>query len=132
MAGWSYEDCGTPEGTLLIRSISVTPDPPRPGQGLTIRVGGDLQKLLDDEAYVEITVKLGLIKVHQKRQTLKEFFAEWGASVPSATGRFDVEFSKTLPREIPAAKFKIRLDAFTGREEDAFCLEFTVDFGQRP
>lgn len=84
--------------------------------------------MLDDEAYVETTVKLGLIKLLQKRQTLKEFFAEWGGSVPSATGPFTVELSKALPREIPRAKFTIRLDAYTGAEEEAFCLELKVNF----
>ncbi|MEV4430577.1 ML domain-containing protein [Streptomyces sp. R-07] len=128
MASWIYEDRGTPEDALLIGAIKVSPDPPAPGRDLVVQVRGDLQKLLDDEAYVEITMKLGLIKLLQKRNTLKEFFAEWGASVPSETGPFTLEFSKALPREIPSATFTIRLDAYTGGEEDVFCLEFKVNF----
>jgi hypothetical protein len=54
--------------------------------------------------------------------------AEWSASVPTKTGPFTLELSRQLAREIPPAKFNILLNAYTGAEEDAFCLEFTVDF----
>ncbi|MDY0812405.1 ML domain-containing protein [Kitasatospora purpeofusca] len=128
MAGWSYEDRGLPTDVFLIDSIMVTPDPPRPGLDVAIKVGGQLREVPDTDTYVDITVKLGLIKILQKRQSLSEFLAEWGASMPTKTGPFALELSRSLPREIPPAKFKIRVDGYTGTEEDAFCLEFTADF----
>lgn len=132
MAGWSYEDRGSPEDVFQIDSIVVAPDPPEPGKDLLIRVSGQLREVPDAETYVEVTVKLGLIKILQKRWLLSELLAEWGASVPTKTGQFTLELSQKLAKEIPRAKFTIRLDAYTGADEDAFCLEFKADFMKLP
>ncbi len=128
MAGWSYEDRGTPEDIFLFDSIVVTPDPPAPGKELQIRLSGQLNQVPDAETYVDVTVKLGLIKILQKQRLLSDLFAEWGTSVPTETGPFVLELSQKLAREIPQAKFTIRLDAYTGADAEAFCLEFKVNF----
>ncbi|MDY0811463.1 ML domain-containing protein [Kitasatospora purpeofusca] len=130
MADWSYEDQGLPTDVFQIDSITVTPDPPTPGRDVMIKVLGQLRAVPDAETYVVLAVKLGLIKIHHKRQLLSEFLAEWGASVPTKTGPFTLELSRWLAREIPPAKLKITVDAHTGAEEDAFCLGFTADFSK--
>ncbi|MFH9201300.1 ML domain-containing protein [Streptomyces anulatus] len=132
MAGWRYEDRGTPDDVFQIDSIAVAPDPPELAKDLLIKVTGQLSRVPDTETYVDVIVKLGLIKILQKKQLLSELLAEWGASVPTKTGPFTLELSKELAKGTPAAKFTIRLDAYTGADEEAFCLEFNVDFVQPP
>ncbi|MFC8824933.1 ML domain-containing protein [Streptomyces sp. NPDC057137] len=132
MARWDYEDRGTPDDVFRIDSIAVNPDPPELAKDLLIKVTGQLSAVPDAETYVDVTVKLGLIKLVQKRQLLSELLAEWGATVPTKTGPFTLELSRKLAKETPPAKFKIRLDGYTGADEEAFCLEFTVGFMKPP
>lgn len=132
MAGWSYEDRGTPGDVFEVNSIVVTPDPPEVAEDLLIRVTGQLRQVPDAETYVDITVKLGLIRLSHKQQLLSELLGEWGASVPTKTGPFTLELSRKLAKDTPRGKFTIRADGYTGADEDAFCLEFSVDFMTPP
>jgi hypothetical protein len=72
---------------IQIESIKVSPDPPKPGQDLTVTVKGaaidvievmnslfclrrkvvEGARQLKEGAYADVTVKLGLIKLVQKR-----------------------------------------------------------------
>jgi len=76
---------GTPDDVIQIESIQVTPDPPQPGKDLTVRVVGVaseiiqassnpsfslrrlLTRLMQEGAYADVTVKLGLVKLLRKR-----------------------------------------------------------------
>lgn len=101
---WSYSDCGTiaqpyspvdekpelspPSGTpsdiVRLRSLEVSPDPPKPGQNLTITASGTVletikvrvflhvsahsthQSTMQDGAWAQVVIKLGLIKLLDK------------------------------------------------------------------
>ena len=76
---------GLPDDIVQIKSIEVSPDPPQPGQNLTVKVNGYTSEpivvrhapsstygttnncVLQEGAYADVTVKLGLIKLLQKR-----------------------------------------------------------------
>ncbi|MFE9258065.1 ML domain-containing protein [Streptomyces sp. NPDC006879] len=99
---------------------------PAGGQRPTDQVSGQLRQVPDAETYVDITVKLGLIKLSHKQQLLSELLGEWGASVPTKTDPFTLELSRKLAKDTPRGKFTIPADGYTGADEDAFCLEFTT------
>lgn len=50
-----------------IESITVSPDPPEPGKNLTVTVEATANEVVEEGAYADVTVKLGLIKLLQKR-----------------------------------------------------------------
>ncbi|KAI0280649.1 hypothetical protein BGY98DRAFT_312792 [Russula aff. rugulosa BPL654] len=70
--GWSWTDCGFPTDAIQIESISVSPDPPQPGQNLTVTVQASAQEEVEEGAYADVEVKLGLIKLLHKRFDLCE------------------------------------------------------------
>ncbi|KAG6334292.1 hypothetical protein ID866_4789 [Astraeus odoratus] len=134
MEGWSYVDCGLAADPIQLESISVIPDPPRPGQDLTVVVKGHVTDTIKDGAYADVTVKLGLIKLLQKQFDLCEEARTANASVqcPVEPGAYIVNHTVTLPKEIPQAKFVINVRGYTVDEEDLLCLDLKVDFMRNP
>lgn len=80
---------GTPQHIIQIDSITVNPDPPQPGKDLTVTVTANavspvevlirffavlqiFNNHLQEGAYADVSVKLGLIKLLQKRFDLCE------------------------------------------------------------
>lgn len=81
-AGWEYADCGmrtwamrafayrnfvgSPSNPIQIDSIELSPDPPVPGQDLTVKVKALVTEVIEEGASADVLVKLGLIKLLQK------------------------------------------------------------------
>ncbi|KAI0274633.1 ML domain-containing protein [Gloeopeniophorella convolvens] len=153
MEGWSWESCGqfssvsSPLAPLTyilsqglstdavqIDSIDVFPDPPKPGKNLTVTVKASAQSEIEEGAYVDVVVKLGLIKLLQKQFDLCEEARNAQADVqcPVDKGSYQIEQTVTLPKEIPQAKFKINAHGYTVDDVDLFCVDLNVDFMKRP
>lgn len=138
MTSWSYENVGSETDALQIESITITPDPPRPGAELKGVIKGVVTREVIDGAFADVTVKLGLIKLVHKQfdlfAELKKEGSPWsltadsGNGAPVAPGQVELRFEGSLPREIPRAKFTINVRAFTADEEDLAGLDIKVDF----
>ncbi|KAG5654096.1 Phosphatidylglycerol/phosphatidylinositol transfer protein [Sphagnurus paluster] len=100
---WSYINCGLDTDSIQIKSIEVSPDPPQPGKDLTVKVTGTAIQTIEEGAYADVTVKLGLIKLINKRFDVCEEARNANASVqcPVEKGEYVVEHTVALPREIP-------------------------------
>ncbi|KAF8807482.1 hypothetical protein BYT27DRAFT_7256079 [Phlegmacium glaucopus] len=129
-AGWEYIDCGNEGMPVKITSIQVLPDPPKPGKDLTVIVDGTVTETLETGAYADVSVKLGLIKLLQKRFDLCEEARKANATVqcPVKPGSYHVEHTVALPEEIPPAKFVINVRGYTVEDDDLVCLDLKVDF----
>ncbi|KAI9460885.1 ML domain-containing protein [Lactarius psammicola] len=132
--GWKYEDCGLPTDPIQIESITVSPDPPKPGQDLTVLVKAQAQEQVQDGAYADVQVKLGLIKILQKQFDLCKEARNANTSVqcPVEKGSYVVEHTVALPKEIPQAKFNVNVQAYTIDDDDLFCVKLEVSFMRRP
>ncbi|MFF7638414.1 ML domain-containing protein [Kitasatospora sp. NPDC008050] len=138
MAKWSYVNAGSETDRLQIESITVTPDPPKPGADLKGVIKATVTAEITDGAYAEVTVKLGLVRLLQKRYDLfaelKKDGSPWsltadsGGGAPVAPGKVELTFDGSLPREIPRAKFTISVRAYTVDDEDLAALDAQVDF----
>ncbi|MGW7313906.1 ML domain-containing protein [Streptomyces sp. NPDC054854] len=141
MANWMYVNAGTPEDALQIESVSATPDPPKPGSSLRFDIKATAQGKITEGAYVDVTVKLGLIKLLHKQYDLFQLLKGdtsngWtltrttgSSSDPIEPGSADLVFAwDAFPREIPPAKFTIALRAYTVDDNDLFALDFKLDF----
>lgn len=130
MSSFGYEGNRDSDNPLVIGVIEVTPDPPQRGKDLSARITGNLVRVLGDGAYVDITVKFGLIKLHSERKALADLLNEWGGALPQETGLFTLELSnsKVLEKEFPGGKYKVILRGYTKADEDAFSLVLTVNF----
>ncbi|MFF2081415.1 ML domain-containing protein [Kitasatospora sp. NPDC058162] len=144
MASWGYQDQGQPTDALQIKSVSVTPDPPKPGSTVTLRINAVATGEIADGAYFDLTVKLGLIKLLQRRYDLFEELRGGGAEglklscdtsdgkKPIPTGDTVLTAAIDLPREVPRAKFRLQVRAYTTDEDDLAALDFDVDFLSSP
>ncbi|KAF8481171.1 ML domain-containing protein [Russula ochroleuca] len=132
--GWSWTDCGLPSDAIQIDSISVYPDPPMPGQNLTVIVEASAQEEIEEGAYADVVVKLGLIKLLQKEFDLCQEArnAETDVQCPVDKGHYVVEHTVALPNEIPRAKFTISARGYTVDDDDLFCVDLKVDFMKKP
>ncbi|KAH7334395.1 ML domain-containing protein [Rhizoctonia solani] len=127
---WSWTDCGVPSDGVQIKSIEVSPDPPKPGQDMTVTVVATSIKEITEGAYADVTVKLGLIKLLNKRFDICEEARNANADVqcPVKTGEHTVVQTVALPREIPRAKFTVDVRGYDANEDDLVCVKLNVDF----
>ncbi|KIJ68363.1 hypothetical protein HYDPIDRAFT_24649 [Hydnomerulius pinastri MD-312] len=134
MEGWSYTDCGLATDVVQLKSLTVSPDPPKPGEDLTVTAVGTAVKTIEDGAYADVTVKLGLIKLLTKSFDICQEASAANASIqcPIEQGEYTVVQTVALPKEIPQAKFTVAVRAYTADEEDMLCLDLKVDFMKRP
>ncbi|TFK77023.1 hypothetical protein BDN72DRAFT_830196 [Pluteus cervinus] len=131
---WGYTDCGLTTDIIQIRSIQVSPDPPQPGQDLTVKVNAFVTETIEEGAYADVTVKLGLVKLLHKQFDLCEEARTNEADIqcPVQPGEYTVEQTVALPKEIPRAKFGVEVAGYTKDDEDMLCLKLKVDFMKRP
>ncbi|ORX40120.1 ML domain-domain-containing protein [Kockovaella imperatae] len=134
MDSWTWTNCGTAADVVQLKSIKVSPDPPVPGKNLTVTVDAEVLQVIEDGAYVDVTVKLGLIKLLQKEFDVCEEAKNANATVqcPVQKGPYSVSQTVELPKEIPKAKFSVAVRGFTVDDEDMVCLDLLVDFMKRP
>ncbi|KAI0348481.1 hypothetical protein BDW22DRAFT_1350698 [Trametopsis cervina] len=127
---WSWEDCGSPSDPVHIKSIDISPDPPVPGEDLTVKVIGEATSTVEDGAYADVTVKVGVIKILQKEFDLCEEARNADADIecPVEKGTHEVVHTVTLPKEIPPAPFKVAVRGFTVDDEPLVCLNLQIDF----
>jgi hypothetical protein len=63
---------GIPEDILEIEYIKVVPSIISPGKEFTLEAEGKLKEKIEDGAYVEVVIKIGLIKILSKTYDLCE------------------------------------------------------------
>ncbi|EJD51898.1 hypothetical protein AURDEDRAFT_82809 [Auricularia subglabra TFB-10046 SS5] len=123
-------DCGLPTDAIQIKSIDISPDPPKPGQNVTIIATGTVQKQLNPGTYADVTVKVGLIKLLQKRFDVCEEAENANVDVqcPVDPDTYTITQTVELPKEVPPAKFVINVRGYTEEEEPMVCLDLKLDF----
>ncbi|KAJ7264505.1 MD-2-related lipid-recognition domain-containing protein, partial [Mycena haematopus] len=121
---------GLPTDVVQLKSFEITPDPPQPGKNLTIKVEGEAMERIEEGAYADVVVKLGLIKLISKKFDVCEEARRANASItcPVEKGEYEITHTVAIPREIPHAKFSVAVRAFTVDSEDILCLDIKADF----
>ncbi|KAG8688404.1 Phosphatidylglycerol/phosphatidylinositol transfer protein [Ceratobasidium sp. 394] len=127
---WKWTDCGSPDDIVHIKSIEVSPDPPQPGKDLTVTAIGVADKEIEDGAYADVTVKLGLIKLLKKQFDICEEARSANATIQCPIGAGDHKVVQTvaLPKEIPRAKFNVEARGYSADDEDLMCVKIEIDF----
>ncbi|KAJ6586448.1 ML domain-containing protein [Mycena vulgaris] len=128
-AGWSYIDCGLPTDALQLTSLTLSPDPPAAGKELTITATGRALRRIEDGAYADVTVKLGLIRLLKRQFDVCDEARKANASVacPVEEGASLVVHT-ALPKEILPAALNVAFRGYTVDDEDMLCLDLFVNF----
>ncbi|KND00757.1 sterol transporter [Spizellomyces punctatus DAOM BR117] len=119
----SVQDCGSPDDIFHLESITVTPDPPKRGENLTVDVKGYLDEDVDAGAYADVRVKLGLIKLLDTRINLCDEITRIDRECPIEKGPVHINHTVELPRELPPGKYQVFIDVTNYDEKHAACLK---------
>jgi len=127
---WEYEDCGQTGDAVQLKSISISPDPPKIGAELTVTVDVEVMETIEEGATVDVLVKVGRIKLLQKTFDLCEEARNANATVscPVEPGPYTIVQSVELPKEVPKLKYVINVRGYTKDEDDMACVDLTVQF----
>ncbi|KAF7319849.1 ML domain-containing protein [Mycena kentingensis (nom. inval.)] len=127
---WGYEDCGNPEDPVELKSITVSPDPPKIGEDLTVIIVAEVKDTIEEGATADVLVKVGRLKLLEKTFDLCEEARNANASIscPVKEGLHTIEQTVALPKEVPKLKYVINVRGFTVEEEPMACVDLTVQF----
>ncbi len=138
MANWSYINTGSPEDVLQIQDITSTPGSLTPASEWQADIRAVALAEIEDGAYLELAVKVGLIKLPAKRHDLFESLRTgtgkdgWSlrldSGIPIKRGNLLMTLTVQLPRELPRAKFAITIRAYTAEGDNLASLDFKADF----
>lgn len=127
---WSFDNCGLESDAITIDSFELSPDPPQPGKELTITASGTAHERIEEGAYADVVVKLGLIRLIHKQFDLCEQLRNANATLqcPVEPGQHSIIHTVELPREIPRARYTVQVRAYTSNEDDMACANLAIDF----
>ncbi|WP_455361824.1 ML domain-containing protein [Streptomyces sp. SYSU K21746] len=142
MTSITLRDAGDGEDLLTIDSMTATPTTPAPGKDLQITITGTTSADITDGAYIDVTVKLGLIKLLRKQFDL---FAELRASSTTVgqaavnmtvdqqkdstipAGEFTLTYTFALPKEMPRARFDVSAEFWNADDADIATIGCQLD-----
>ncbi|KAL0637466.1 Phosphatidylglycerol/phosphatidylinositol transfer protein [Maublancomyces gigas] len=97
---------------LELEKINLIPNPPIPGQPLTIEAFGTLTHSISQGAMVEVTVKYGLITIYKSTLDLCDHAKEIDMECPVAPGKLILKKAVDIPKPIPAGKYTVTAKAY--------------------
>ncbi|KAI9329130.1 ML domain-containing protein [Zopfochytrium polystomum] len=115
--------CGTPDYVFQPDAIVLMPDPPKRGQPLKVTIEGTLSRDVEDGAYADVTVKLGVIKLVDSRLDLCKEAKGIDLECPFKEGKQLVEHTVDIPREVPPGKYTIAVRAGLVDDTPLACLD---------
>lgn len=86
---------------LLIKSVDLEPNPPEAGTPLSIKATGNFTREVVEGAYVNLSVKLGLITLLRRREDLCAQLKEVEKECPLEVGETSISREVDLPSVIP-------------------------------
>ncbi|KAI4176747.1 MAG: hypothetical protein LQ343_000840 [Gyalolechia ehrenbergii] len=120
--------CSDPSDFILtIDNVDLDPNPPEKGKNLQIKAKGNFTEEVEQDAYINLSVKYGLITLVNTRADLCEQMKQVDETCP-LSGAKDFTKEVALPKEIPAGKYTVLADVYTKDDEKITCLQATVHF----
>ncbi|TLD26780.1 hypothetical protein PspLS_04794 [Pyricularia sp. CBS 133598] len=113
---------------LKITKVDLSPNPPKAGESLVIKASGDVTQKIEDGAYINLSVKYGLIRLINTKADLCEQIKNVDLDCPIDEGKLDIVKSVDLPNEIPPGKYTVFADVYTKDNKKISCLTAEVRF----
>lgn len=129
------EQCEISENHILdIQSLIMEPQPPKIGGNLVMTASGLVLDTIQEGAYIEVTVKLGMIQILKKNFDLCELLYEnkddLGLECPVSPGTYDLFKEVEIPPQAPAGKYIVLVKAFNGDEQKIGCVTGEITLGR--
>jgi len=116
---------------LILDHVNLIPNPPVAGATLSIEAVGTLKEQVEEGAYVDLSVKYGLIKLVNTQANLCEQVSNVDLTCPIEKGKTTIKKDVDLPKEIPPGTYTVTADAYTVDKRKIVCLQAVVTFGGR-
>lgn len=113
-----------------IEFVDLEPNPPVPGQKLTVKANGTFTKDIEEGATVFLQVKYGLITLIKTEQSLCDNLPKIDLECPLKEGVLSITKEVDIPKQVPPGKYTVLAHALTADKEDITCLESTVVFSR--
>lgn len=121
--------CADPKDYILtIDHVDLDPNPPRPGEKLTISANGTLSQQIEPGATVFLQVKYGLITLIKQEADLCDNLPKIDIECPLKKGPMTILKEVDIPKQVPPGKYTVLADVNTVDKEKISCLESTVVF----
>ncbi|MCJ1260305.1 Phosphatidylglycerol/phosphatidylinositol transfer protein [Lobaria immixta] len=112
---------------LTIDFVDLTPNPPLPGKTLTIKAAGNFTADVAEGAYINLSVKYGLITLLRRQADLCEQMKNVDEECP-LDGEKVLTKDVELPSRIPPGSYSVLADVYTKDDEQITCLIADVHF----
>ncbi|GAB7363684.1 hypothetical protein MBLNU230_g4252t1 [Neophaeotheca triangularis] len=123
--------CQNPKDDILaLKSVDLSPNPPKAGTKLTVTAAGILSKDVGQGATVHLQVKYGLITIIKQEADLCNTVKNVDLECPIKKGETKLTKEVDLPKEIPPGKYTVIADVYTEEKEKVTCLTATVQFSR--
>jgi len=124
--------CADPKDYILtIDHVDLSPNPPVPGQKLTISGNGTFSKDIEPGATVFLQVKYGLITLIKQEADLCDNLPKIDITCPLEKGLFTIKKEVDIPKQVPPGKYTVLADVNTVDKEKITCMETTVVFSRQ-
>ncbi|WFC93613.1 hypothetical protein MBRA1_000234 [Malassezia brasiliensis] len=127
---FSWTQCGGDNFSVRVESIELSPEVPERGRNLTVHGKGTLSRRADFGSYVDVTVRVGFLRIFWQRVDICGVLRENDVEVqcPAEPGHYDVVHTVELPSQIPPAKYNIHIEGKNHEARPLACLDLTVSF----
>ncbi|KAG0135342.1 putative phosphatidylglycerol/phosphatidylinositol transfer protein [Tuber indicum] len=100
-----YCDGDHSDDVLTIKKVDLIPNPPIPGESLIIRAVGVLKDVVTEGAYIDVSVRYGLITLIKERLDICEHVDQVDLECPIDQGKLTLTKVVDIPKQIPPVSF---------------------------
>jgi len=123
-----FPDCDPKDFLVQIERVDLAPNPPIPGEILTVNANGTVRRTIEQDAYCKIEVKYGFIKLLNTKADLCEQIGNIDMECPIENGRMTIQKDLEIPKEVPPGKYTVHVECYTADDEPLTCLDASVTF----
>ncbi|KAL1917658.1 uncharacterized protein VTP21DRAFT_4051 [Calcarisporiella thermophila] len=122
------KNCGRSGDIFKFESASITPNPPREGEEVTLKTKGTLSEQVEVGATIEVEIKYGPIVVKRLKNDFCEELKKANKTCPLAKGPQELIVSTQLPNDIPSGTYTLTGKIATKDKRPIACLTGTAEF----
>ncbi|KAJ4319713.1 Phosphatidylglycerol/phosphatidylinositol transfer protein [Neodidymelliopsis sp. IMI 364377] len=121
--------CADPADYILqIEKVDLDPNPPKPGEKLSIKASGDFKEQVGQGSKMHLQVKYGLITLINQERDACDTIEQADLKCPLKKGELSLTKDVDLPREIPPGTYTVLADVYTEDGDKITCLTAKIAF----
>ncbi|KAI6656457.1 Phosphatidylglycerol/phosphatidylinositol transfer protein [Oopsacas minuta] len=121
-----WSDCGKASDEAKIVSVTITPDPPKKGQKLTVKASFGVKENVTGGT-VKVQIKWGVITVLSKSYGLCDLVDEMGKMCPVAEGTIEFTKEEAIPSLSPGGGYTGKIIAGDQNGKELLCIDLKFD-----